>query len=131
MASWWLEQRRDLLKRGLVPIGKHKGQYISVLKNDPQYVKWLISQQWVKHQLPEMYQFLLSDEVEFVYVEVRYRPWDIKNPVPFGKYKGKMITDLEKDERYVERLIRQRWFREVHREAHEYLIRENINLWVW
>lgn len=70
---------------------------------------------------------------KFIYVErAKVRPpWDIKGKVPFGKYKGKKISDLEKDERYVERLIRQRWFCGAYPEAYEYLIRENLNLWVW
>jgi hypothetical protein len=45
-------------KSQIIPFGKYKGQPIQVLDNDPKYVDWLMSQDWLE-KYPTVYQTLI------------------------------------------------------------------------
>ncbi len=44
-----------------VPFGKYKGKPIEVLANDPEYVKWILSQQNIKSRYPEIISIVINN----------------------------------------------------------------------
>jgi hypothetical protein len=50
----WARVKQDELEQRLkvVPLGKYRGEPLSVLKDDPRYVQWLLSQKWFVQRFP-------------------------------------------------------------------------------
>jgi hypothetical protein len=45
----------------IVPIGKYKGQPVEVLQGDPQYVEWLMGQDWVRTKYPQLFTLIVNN----------------------------------------------------------------------
>jgi hypothetical protein len=45
----------------LIPFGKYKGQPIEVLQSDPQYVDWLMQQDWVRQRFPSVMNVIINN----------------------------------------------------------------------
>ncbi len=51
---------RDLPPRPRMPFGKYRDQPLEMLRRDPRYVKWLLSQDWFQAQHPELARIIVT-----------------------------------------------------------------------
>ena len=45
----------------IIPVGKYKGQPIEILRSDPQYCEWLVSQNWFRDKFSPTYQLIINN----------------------------------------------------------------------
>lgn len=45
----------------LVPFGKYKGQPVEVLRGDPKYLDWVMSQDWVRQRYEATFNFIINN----------------------------------------------------------------------
>lgn len=55
------DQPSDSVRSNIVPFGKYRGQPIESLAADPQYVNWLMNQEWFKSRNPSLYQIIINN----------------------------------------------------------------------
>jgi hypothetical protein len=48
----------------LVPFGKYKGQPLDVLRQDSQYMDWMMAQPWFKERYPKHYSIIINNFAE-------------------------------------------------------------------
>lgn len=54
-------ENNDVSKKQIVPFGKYKGQPVSILKSDPKYVDWILSQSWFGDSYPEIRTLIINN----------------------------------------------------------------------
>jgi hypothetical protein len=45
----------------LVPFGKYRGQPVAVLRNDPEYLQWVMGQDWFRARYANIYQLIVNN----------------------------------------------------------------------
>ena len=49
-------------KKGqIIPFGKYKGQSIEVLRNDPEYVQWMTTQDWFRERFAWFHTLIINN----------------------------------------------------------------------
>jgi hypothetical protein len=44
----------------IIPMSKYQGQPIEILQNDPQHIKWLLGQGWVRDEYPQFVALVIN-----------------------------------------------------------------------
>jgi hypothetical protein len=69
--------------------GKHRGEPVSVVRNDPGYAFWLLSLHWFRERHPQLRQAVAREVIQHLRDEVeREEPW----PVRQGPHPGRPIN---------------------------------------
>jgi uncharacterized protein (DUF3820 family) len=84
----------------IVPFGRYKGQSITELVKDEHYFNWCMQQPPLKEKIKNLIPYVNQENKLYIH-DINENISNNNNfIVPFGKYRGKFITELVKDEHY-------------------------------
>jgi hypothetical protein len=55
--------------------GKHRGEPVSVVRNDPGYAHWLLSLRWFKERHPQLRRAVACEVIEHLRDEIERANW--------------------------------------------------------
>jgi uncharacterized protein (DUF3820 family) len=59
-----VDEQEGVMTNNIVPFGKYKGQPVEVLQGDPQYVEWLMGQDWMRTKYPQLVTLIVNNYSE-------------------------------------------------------------------
>lgn len=115
----------DIIEQHEFKFGKYKGRMVDdIIKTDYKYCEWLLNQPDFKKKNTKLFNHMISKNVKYIenYNEIKKKEYDdYKNKYfSFGKYKGKEIEEVFKNDRsYCEYIITLENVRKYHKQTVE------------
>lgn len=116
----------DYILQGLFPFGKHRGHPMVELKQDSEYVEWLVNERWFQVRYGDVHEFL-TDTITLAELIFRYQE---RNELARRKKRHARMWKRaveQNDTKYAERLINRGGLWEEYPELFDEIVRRHYS----